>query len=158
MSTASWKVAAAAVFILAKVVSADPVKGPNGNYYELFPVTGPSMTWQEAKEASEKKTYLGGSGHLATIHSREEDLFAHEMSKDPETWVGGFQADNQTSPAAGWQWVHDEGPIPGTNGGPGYANWATSSGGEPNDCCGTAGKEDNEENSLQIHHNGEFGW
>ena len=51
MSTASWKVAAAAVFVLSKVVSADPVKGPNGNYYELFPVTGPSMTWQEAKDA-----------------------------------------------------------------------------------------------------------
>src|SRR5262249_27004069 len=64
-----------------------------------------------------------------------------------EFWVGGSQLRDQPSPRDGWSWVNNEGPIPGVNGGPRFANWTP---GEPNDYGLTIGTEDNEENHLGI--------
>ncbi len=41
-----------------------------------------------------------------------------------QVWIGGYQAaDPRVEPGDGWAWVNGEGPFPGDNTGPAYANW-----------------------------------
>jgi hypothetical protein len=83
----------------------------------------------------------GKPGHLATITSKAENDFVNSIRVAfvsanggiPQFWVGGFQANKDNEPGGNWMWVNGEGPFPGANTGPAFANWAA---GEPNDCGG----------------------
>jgi hypothetical protein len=136
----------AALLGSAPVSSGEPMEGPNGHYYEL--VIASRTGWEDARLASEATVFQGIQGHLATITSREEDLFINAFCSGgaQELWVGGFQASHQSNPGQGWMWVNDEGPIRG------YLNWEEP---EPNDF---PGPEDNSENYLAVFHCPRFGW
>jgi hypothetical protein len=98
--------------------------------YEV--VLAPGIDWNSANLAAQTMLRNGVPGHLATITSAEEDALITALRKaktQKEIWIGGFQPAGSAEPAGGWMWVNNEGPIPPTNAGPGYANWA---GGEPN--------------------------
>jgi len=135
--------------------------GPNGNLYEI--VVAPAIPWENAKVAAEQRTYLGRSGHLATIANAEEDVFLQALIEEAgmggaagEIWAGAFQLPNQASRTDGWMWVNGEGPVPGFNFNSIYANWFGFE--EPNDCCVTTFVEDNEENYLGLGFFGTLGW
>ncbi len=135
--------------------------GPNGNLYEI--VVAPAIPWENAKVAAEQRTYLGRSGHLATIANAEEDVFIQSLIEEAgmggaagEIWGGAFQLPNQADRTEGWMWVNNEGPVPGFNFGGIYANWFGFE--EPNDCCATTFFEDNEENHLGLGFFGTLGW
>ncbi len=120
----------------------------NGHYYEVIPADG--ITWSDADTAAMGMTYLGATGHLATLTSPEENAFVDSLRiasgsnksgfADSELWVGGFQ-DAGNPPAAGWNWVNGEGPILAFY-------WLP---GEPNDAGGS-------ESYLAIGWSGLSGW
>ncbi len=95
----------------------------NGHYYEAVFQANP-VTWPTAKALAEASTYLGLSGHLATITSADENawLVANLGSgMEAYAFLGGFQPPGSLEPAGGWQWVTGEAWL--------YTNWL---GGEPN--------------------------
>lgn len=98
--------------------------GGNGHYYEFVAGT---IDWTSAKTAAQARTYLGLSGHLATITSAAEQSFiATNLGADispMHAWAGGYQdkmAPDYSEPSGGWRWVTGELFS--------YTNWA---GGEP---------------------------
>lgn len=92
----------------------------NGHYYDV--VNNVSLSWDQAKLAAETSNYQGIKGHLATITSREENLFiSNNFSNIIPNWLGGFQPDGSDEPNGGWSWITGE-PW-------GYTNWGS---GEPN--------------------------
>lgn len=127
--------------------------GPTGNVYEFILA---DMTWEQAHADAQTRTYRGRPGHLATLTTYEEDLFANKLRATAfpftsgwEVWVGGYQTPG-APPPFDWSWVNGEGNISGANDGPSYANWLP---GEPNDYFGF-----DSENYLTIGLRGEFGW
>ena len=96
----------------------------NGHYYLYVPG---QLTWTEARAAAEQLSFMGVSGHLATISDASEGAFVRGI--DPSFhggWLGGFQdtsAPGYSEPGGGWAWITGE---PFT-----YTNWRTSTG-EPN--------------------------
>jgi len=116
-----------------------PIYNPaNGHYYDIVDA---SMSWDAARAQAEGTSYLGHSGHLATITSDSENDFI--VANFPQVTVpkelggymlGGYQADTSGTSAEGWAWVTGEAFS--------YTNW---SGGEPNDF------EGGPENYLSIH-------
>lgn len=92
-----------------------------GHYYEF--VSG-SLTWAQAKEAAERRTFNGLTGYLATITSAEENAFIVDKTGEAAAWVGGsddFQEinlvtdegfDDQGDSEGLWHWV--TGPEAGT--------------------------------------------
>lgn len=90
--------------------------GGNDHYYEIIQ-TDSGITWATANTLANNSTYLELQGHLATITSREENLF---ISDDPGLgnenpygiinckWLGGYQPDGSPEPDGGWQWVTGE--------------------------------------------------
>lgn len=149
--------------VVTTPASAQPVQGPTGNYYQV--VVAPGISWPVANAAATQVTFGGVRGHLATISSADEDRFVEGLRRtvagSTEFWIGGFQRVNQATPGGGWEWVNGEGPIVGQNNETLYANWLGSTNGappEPNDCCTTAGIEDNEENYLGTGLYGLTGW
>lgn len=132
------------------------LRGPTGNFYELVVSDWEWPTWAEAKRNAELMNWAGAPGHLATITSREEDVFVEliRSTSDPiltagESWVGGFQPLNSGARDQ-WTWINNEGAFPGVNGAGGYANWLS---GEPNDFFGP-----DSENYLTVGLRGSFGW
>jgi hypothetical protein len=95
--------------------------GGNGHAYESV---GQATTWEAAKIAANGMTFLGMSGHLATITSQAENDFIVANFSNPQ-FLGGYQLDGATEPAGGWAWVTGE---PWS-----YTNWAP---GEPNNLSG----------------------
>ncbi len=88
--------------------------GGNGHYYERVDMQeGAAITWQDAKNAAEARSYLGASGHLATITSGSENQFivaTFLLSTPPgqfygQYWLGGFQ---DPYPGGSWQWITGE--------------------------------------------------
>jgi hypothetical protein len=110
--------------------------GPTGNAYEL--VIAEAISWDDANAASNGSTYLGISGHLATIFSASENGFVLSLLSNigEAVWLGGSDAAEEGV----WRWVTGErfwqGDATGT---PGpdimYANWDRTWGAEPNNCC-----------------------
>ncbi|MEM4407102.1 MAG: CARDB domain-containing protein, partial [Candidatus Methanomethylicaceae archaeon] len=85
------------------------------------------MYWTSAKVAAEGRSYLGVSGHLATITSIEESLFITNTfgSSINGAWLGGYQSEGSVEPGGGWSWVTGEPFI--------FTNWGS---GEPNNSGG----------------------
>lgn len=113
-----------ACFVLAIVqgvsVEADPIAWTgNGHYYELVESDG--ITWDSARSAAQGRTYLGVSGHLATITSAaEQDFIAQNVlpgqTTRPIYLLGGKQRADGAEPYGGWEWITGE-PW-------GYTNWS----------------------------------
>ncbi len=117
---------------------ASEVNPETGHYFEIYSSTG--VSWDAAKTCAMGKTYSGVpgvpaiNGHLATITSSSEDAWVDALRANSsglgQVWVGGFQVNPGTAePGGGWGWVNNEGPFPGNNDGPAYANWNSA---EPN--------------------------
>lgn len=162
------RIAIGLMVLAGSVTQAEVVRGPNGHFYQV--VIAPGTTWNNANTGAIANLRCGQSGHLATITSEAEDNFLEALREAAvtaagvadEVYVGGFQPNNQSGPAIGWQWVNGEGAIAGVNGGSTFANWYPDGllccGAEPNDCCGSPGFENNEENYLGIGLFGFHGW
>lgn len=127
-----------------------------GNYYEAFATQVP---WETANTNAEGlPSFRACEPQLVSILSEEEDAFiVQNMPQAAQSgpgsslgggyWLGGKQPDGSAEPGEGWQWITGE-SIPGTNAGPGYANWAT---GEPNNAGGGVGENaPNTENRLHY--------
>lgn len=81
-----------------------------GNHYDF--IAG-SFDWNEAKSDAETKTFLGETGHLATITSEEEDNFIRgqfggEVTQFVGPWIGGIWDGAGQGPTDGWSWVTGE--------------------------------------------------
>src|SRR5204862_4714316 len=103
-----------------------PISDRTGNLHQYQIVSSANISWEQAREEAAQAVSNGVHGHLATITSEEEDARIDELREQaggPVLWVGGYQEPGEQSITEGWKWVNNEGPIPGTNDGPGYANW-----------------------------------
>lgn len=120
--------------LCALPAAADPYFcAATGHYYEV--VEAPGIKWVAAKTQASDLTFAGGTGHLATITSIEEDecvKAAWELGKPSRTevWIGGFQPKHETDPSSNWNWVNGDEF--------GYTNWQS---GEPNDQYGRASEQ-----------------
>lgn len=104
--------------------------GGNGHFYEVVET---SLSWSDAKDASEASTLHEVYGYLATVTSASENQFITELLADAglgEYWIGGFQPDGSIEPDGNWQWVTTEEFA--------YTNWNSS---EPNNFLGDGGPE-----------------
>ena len=106
----------------------------NGHYYEF--VSAPQITWIDARDAAEIRTFDPGSGsingYLATLTDAGEDAFVQtNYSSNFGAWLGG--SDSATE--GDWRWV--TGPEGAANAGLGsvfgFTNWKPN---EPNDSFG----------------------
>lgn len=139
----------------------------DGRYYQV--VIANKISWEDAKAAAGQRTFQGVQGHLATIGSREEDVFVHELRQQvlskphpslsgTELWVGGYQVKCTTAnpePGCGWLWLNGEAIAPTNTASP-YTNWLN---GEPNNLKSKPDRTHRAtEDHLAIGHNGGFGW
>jgi gliding motility-associated-like protein len=104
----------------------------NGHFYEFVPQVG--ITWLNARNSAEERTFFGMQGYLATITSADEAQITGEQSPGAG-WIGGSDLGNEGT----WRWMTgpEEGTIfwlGGPDGSPvGFAFWNA---GEPNDLDG----------------------
>ena len=115
---------ACVVASIAGVAGATPIQwtvasGGNGHWYDLV-ATSP-IGWGSANSQANGLSYLGTTGHLATLTSAAENAFV-DGSITINGWLGGYQDPTELVPSAGWHWVTGETWS--------YTNWAL---GEPND-------------------------
>jgi hypothetical protein len=96
----------------------------NGHYYEAVQA---NITWDQSKAAAAAMSYLGLSGHLATLTSAEEDEFVATLNPSPGYYtLGGSQSRSATSFDTGWSWVTGEPWV--------FTRWnGAPDGPEPND-------------------------
>lgn len=112
----------------------------NGHYYEF--VTASGISWTDAKNAAEARTFLGMQGYLVTVTSAEENAFVSSKLAG-QGWMGASDAGAEGD----WRWV--TGPEGSANGGAGTAFWSGNgsgtnvngmydnwNSGEPNDSGG----------------------
>jgi len=103
---------------ITTITQAAPMYFPNtGHYYDF--VTG-FQTWSSANIAATASSYLGATGHLATIADASENAFLATTFADTG-WIGLVKDPAVSVPSSGWSWVTGE-PFA-------YANWND---GEPN--------------------------
>ncbi|MEE4219349.1 MAG: IPTL-CTERM sorting domain-containing protein [Xanthomonadales bacterium] len=106
--------AAVMALALAGPLAAQPVEGPNGNYYEHVP--GP-ISWNDARTAAEGMSFGGSMGYLATVTSAEENTFVATLGAADTAYLGGNDIDVEGT----WTWVTGE-PWSFTAWGPGEPN------------------------------------
>ena len=122
------------IFLMVPKAEALPIEwAVNGNFYDLITT---NKTWQQSQVEADSLTYLGLSGHLATITSAEENAFLNSIFNtglnSEFAWIGGFEPNDDgvwewaTGPESGTQFSNGVVPTPPFN----YANWG---GIEPND-------------------------
>jgi len=96
----------------------------NGHYYEALAFPS-GITWDDANALASSSSYLGMSGHLATITSMDENNFIINNLGGADAlhgyFLGGFQPAGSPEPAGNWQWVTGEAWL--------FTNWASV---EPN--------------------------
>lgn len=111
-----------------------------GHYFEIY--AAPGILWGVASDCAQSKKRSDGYGsdvfgHLATITSSSEDAWVDTLRATKsglgQVWIGGVKATDAVKPGDGWAWVNGEGPFPGDNKGPAYANWNSA---EPNNSGG----------------------
>lgn len=125
----------------AKAVIYAPSLGGGFNAYEL--ISG-SFTWDEARVDAMSQSFMGVSGHLATVHSATENTAINGLGSG-DRWIG-LTDSGETSGL-------DSAVMPGSEGtfawitgeAVGYTNWA---GPEPNDVGG--------EDAAHLRSNGEW--
>lgn len=115
----------------AAIVQWDSGNGANMHYYQWVAVES-GTTWSEAETAV--ALLEGGSWHLATITSSEEQTFIESLVPSTVTgnykaWIGGEQTGSPATPSDGWTWVTGEDWD--------WTNWGARTGtyaqNEPND-------------------------
>ena len=75
-----------------------------------------AKTWEDAESVCQGQTWQGVQGHLASVHSEEENIFVASLAKET-IWLGHHD-------------LHQEGQWTWTDGTEfSYSNWAK---GEPN--------------------------
>jgi hypothetical protein len=106
MAKRLWSMAVAGLlsYGLASAEASPVFFGGTGSYYDF--IAG-SLTWDAARVDATAQTYLGISGHLATLTSLQEDqfirtTFATQTNNVVGPWIG---ADWDGS---GWHWVTGE--------------------------------------------------
>ena len=114
------------ITVTGVAANADPVEWPlsqggNGHFYEL--VDEP-LTWFEARDAAELRSWMELPGHLVTMSSFEEDHWCWLVFGvlDHGYWLGGYQPEGTPEPDEGCRWVTGESW--------GYTGWGDA---EPND-------------------------
>ena len=106
--------------------AADPVQwATNGHCYEA--VTSSPLTWEQAGQAAVAMSWMGMSGHLATITSQAEGDFLSSVMPVGYYWLAAYQDPWDSPPDQNWHWPTAE---PWS-----YTNWAPR---EPNDYYGRA--------------------
>ena len=85
-------------------------------------------TWNGAEIVCQAKTWKGVQGHLASVHSKEENIFVASLATET-IWLGG----NDLHKEEQWTWT-DGTPFT-------YSNWNT---GEPNN-------HGNNEDCLELY-------
>ncbi len=111
-----------------KAVQWSVEEGGNGHWYEPVPITE-GLSWEEANADAQAK-----GGYLVDIHSIEENAFVFKLIDAPEywtrsknddliwtdgPWIGAFQKDLSSEPAANFVWSRDASPLV-------FANWLPS--------------------------------
>ncbi|BAX80686.1 hypothetical protein ALGA_2359 [Labilibaculum antarcticum] len=104
----------------------------SGHFYQF--VSELDITWTDARDEAEKKTYYGLKGYLATLTSEEEAVFAGAKITGSGTigagWIGASDADGDED--GEWRWV--TGPEGKKDGGKGLHFWqgrSSKNGGVP---------------------------
>ncbi|MEW6680426.1 MAG: CARDB domain-containing protein, partial [bacterium] len=88
----------------------------NGHYYEA--VANPNISWHNAKNEAENRTFMGTKGHLATLTSPDENSWVWENLGHPNCYyLGGTDEETEGT----WKWITGEIWS--------WSNWAPS---EPN--------------------------
>lgn len=93
-----------------------------------------AKTWADAEAVCNNQTLDGVQGHLASVHSEEENVFVASLANE-ESWIGGHDIYKDGH----WAWS-DGSPFD-------YQNWNV---GEPNNY-------ENDEDCLEIHHSSTYG-
>ena len=69
----------------------------NKHYYQYVPYgSTDDRTWTKAYDLAKEKTFMGRSGYLATVTSKEEDLFIYNTAK-VVGWLGGTRMETYCS-------------------------------------------------------------
>lgn len=56
------------------------------HYYQFIPI---EKKWTEAYDVAKEMTYMGRTGYLATVMSKDEDIFINSLSGGKTGWLGG---------------------------------------------------------------------
>lgn len=59
------------------------------HYYQYIPASSSGITWTDAYTSAKGMTYMGRNGYLATVMSKDEDVFLNNLSGGKVGWLGG---------------------------------------------------------------------
>lgn len=80
----------------------------NGHFYE---VVSAALSWTQARDAAQARTFNGLQGYLATVTSSSENSFIVSLGNTDSKFLGGFQdttAPDFSEPEGGWRWITGE--------------------------------------------------
>ena len=77
------------------------------HYYQFIAAGSSGITWTDAYDAAQEKTYMGRTGYLATVTSKDEDIYLNSLSGGSTGWLGGtiltnsgIRVDAENNPAS----------------------------------------------------------
>jgi len=144
----SFSVASAGAGAFTVQIDAPLLNPANGNFYRV--VSG-TLSWQAARTAAAATSWMGRTGHLATITSQAELDWIIQNVAPSRPWIGLFQntsSPTYSEPSNGWEWVTGE-PTSFVNWAPGEPNNNSASGG-PEDYCELFGN--GQWNDAELNH------